>query len=49
MSVSLFNCWMDIWYVLKKQGFTYGNSHLKQLMTEKYPDSRVLKKLARQA
>ena len=49
MNVSLFNFWMEIWYVLNKQGFTYGNYHLKQLMTDMYQDSRLLKKLARQA
>ena len=38
MKVNLFNCWMDIWYFLKNQGFNYGSYYLKQLMPDKYPD-----------
>ena len=48
MNISLFNCWMIICYVLKNQGFNYGNYNIKQLMTVKYKDCRVLQKLTRQ-
>ena len=47
MKVSLFNCRMDIWYVLKKT-FNYCNYHLKEIMTDNSRDCRVLKKLTRQ-
>ena len=49
MKVSFFNYRMDIWYVLKKQGFNHCNYHPKQITTVKSPACRVLKKLTRQA
>ena len=49
MRVSLFNCRTGIWYVLKNQCVNYCNYHLKQLMTGKYMDWKVLKKLKKQA
>ena len=49
MKPSLFNCRMDIWYVLKNQEFNYCNYCLEQLMTDKCPDCRALKRLTRQA
>ena len=38
MKVSLFNCRMDIWYVLKSHGFNYSSYYLKQLIIDKYLD-----------
>ena len=35
---------MDIWYLIKNQCVDYCNYHLKQLMTGKYLDWKVIKK-----